>query len=43
MNHHVEKGDGDATTIQDAKIVVDAGIHLSPEEDRRILRKLDLW
>ncbi|OAA49688.1 Major facilitator superfamily transporter [Cordyceps fumosorosea ARSEF 2679] len=44
MDQHIEKTVGtDVATTEDAKTMIDTGIRLSPEEDRRILRKLDLW
>lgn len=44
MGHHIEKSaKAGAIAMEDTKTVADAGLYLSPEEDRRILRKLDLW
>lgn len=34
---------GHVQEAEDAKVIGDARTYLSPEEDQRILRKLDLW
>lgn len=40
---HEDEKAPETLAIEDAKNAVGAGIQLSPEEDRRILRKLDQW
>ncbi|KGQ12021.1 putative transporter [Beauveria bassiana D1-5] len=43
MGHNIKESEGNVTTIENLKVVADNDTHhLSPEEDRRILRKLDL-
>ncbi|EJP70652.1 MFS allantoate transporter, putative [Beauveria bassiana ARSEF 2860] len=43
MGHNIEESEGNVTTIENLKVVADTDTHhLSPEEDRRIMRKLDL-
>ncbi|EGX91303.1 Major facilitator superfamily transporter [Cordyceps militaris CM01] len=42
MDHQLEKTAGETTSVENAKPVEPVVLGLSPEEDRRILRKLDL-
>ncbi|KAM3442332.1 hypothetical protein NHJ13734_002440 [Beauveria thailandica] len=42
MGQHIEETVGNVITIENLKVVADTDTHLSPDEDRRILRKLDL-
>lgn len=42
MDHHIDEK-GHVQEAEDAEVIGDARAYLSPEEDRRILRKLDLW
>ncbi len=43
MHKHIDEKAAEAEGIEDAKNAIEVGIQLSPEEDRRILRKLDRW